>query len=85
MTFKISDLIVRAEELMHRNSKQKDELINDIVVFLENENKSDLISDLKKITFEYVQLYKGFHPPKRHDEEWKRGKRDLLLFLNKLK
>ncbi len=33
MTFKIKDLKVRAEELGHRNSKQKDELINDIVVF----------------------------------------------------
>ena len=84
MVFKIEKLIKRAEELMHRNTKQKDELIVDIITYLEKNKKNNFIVDLNKISFEYVQFYKGFHPLKRHDEEWKKGKVALIRFLEGL-
>lgn len=84
MRTSLDELKKRADDLMHRNTKQKEELIKDIITYLEVNNKSNSIDELKKISFEYIQFYKGFHPPKRYDEEWKKGKRDLILFLTKL-
>jgi hypothetical protein len=74
----------RAIDLQHRNNSQKDELIKDIISYLNVSNQSNIIPELSKISFEYIQLYKGYHPAKRHDEEWKRGKKELIDFLNRL-
>lgn len=80
------ELTSRASELRHRNAKQKDELMADILNFINSKKiTSKHIDEYNKISFDYTQFYKGWHPPQRLDEQWKKGHRDLLIFLNNLK
>ena len=82
----LDELKLRTNELMHRNAKQKDELMSDVFNYITSKKHTNsIIEEFNKISFDYTQLYKGFHPPKRLDEQWKIGKRDLLLLLTKLK
>lgn len=81
----LNDLLVKANELRHRDSKAKNVLIQEIINFLDKIKKNNTHkARLEKITFESVTHSNDFHVNLQHDDAWKKGKRDLILFLNTL-
>ena len=80
---KINDLKLRAEELMHRNVKQKDELMKDLLEYIKSKKyPSAIFAEYKLIIFDYNQLHQ-LHNGKT-DEQWKKGKASLINLINKL-
>ncbi len=83
---KLEDLKLKAKNLGHRNTKQKEALMNEVQEYLTKYKISqESIKEFKLITFEYVELYKGWHSPKRFDETWKKAKYELEKYLDTLK
>lgn len=83
---KLNDLKLKTKKLGHRNTKQKDALMTEVNEYLTKYKIPDeSIKQFKLITFEYVELYKGWHSPKRFDETWKKAKYELEKFLETIK
>jgi len=84
MSKKIVDALkLRAKDLMHRNVKQKDELMSDVKNFLISKKYPRNISDaFNLITFNYTEMHQLNNG--KHDEQWKKGKASLIGLLEKL-
>jgi hypothetical protein len=79
----VEELKARANQLMHRNEKQKEELMIDVKKFILSKKYSrDIIDAFKLIVFEYNELHQ-LHNGKK-DEQWKKGKASLVDLLNRL-
>jgi len=84
MSKKIVDALkVRANELMHRNVKQKDELMSDVQNLLSSKKyPRDVYDAFNLIVFDYNEIHQLNNGKK--DEQWKKGKAALIRLLEKL-
>jgi hypothetical protein len=79
----VESLKSRANNLMHRNIKQKDELMLDVKNFLTSKKyPRDVYDAFNLIIFEYTEMHQ-LHNGKT-DEQWKKGKASLIKLLEKL-
>lgn len=80
---KINNFKLRAEALMHRNVKQKDELMKDLLEYIKSKKyPSAILTEYRLIIFDYNQLHQ-LHNGKT-DEQWKKGKASLIHLISKL-
>ena len=79
----VNALKLRANELMHRNVKQKDELMSDVKNLLSSKKyPRDVYDAFNLIDFDYNEIHQLNNGKK--DEQWKRGKASLIKLLEKL-
>ena len=80
---KLDELRLRADELMHRNQKQKDELMSDVKDFLISKMYPRNVMDtFNLIVFDYNEIHQLNNGKK--DEQWKKGKASLKRLLEKM-
>ena len=84
MSKKIVDALkVRANELMHRNVKQKDELMSDVQNLLSSKKyPRDVYDAFNLIDFDYNEIHQLNNGKK--DEKWKKAKAALIRLIEKL-
>ena len=84
MSKKIIDALkLRANDLMHRNVKQKDELMSDLKQILSSKKYPRSIHHtFNLIVFEYNEMHQLHNG--RKDEQWKKGKAALIKLLDML-
>lgn len=80
MSTSLDELKKRADDLMHRNTKQKEELIKDIITYLEVNNKSNSIDELKKYLLSIYNFTKVFIHQKGTMKNGKKEKETLFYF-----
>jgi len=79
----VDALKVRANELMHRNVKQKDELMSDVQNLLSSKKYPKNVYDaFNLIVFDYNEIHQLNNGKK--DEQWKKGKAALIRLLEEL-
>lgn len=79
----VNELKVRANELMHRNVKQKDELMSDVQNLLSSKKyPRDVYDAFNLIDFDYNEIHQLNNGKK--NEQWKKAKAALIRLLEKL-